>query len=181
MSVFFLEIIETILGFLDKGGWVLYVILVLLIVLWSLLINKFLILSFEFPTQRAGITQSWKQRKDQQSWYSRRIKKMLLADLFRNLDSNMAMIKTLIALCPLLGLLGTVSGMIEVFDVMASLGNSSPRAMAAGISKATIPTMAGMVAALSGLLAVNLLNKTIEKEKHQTHQELINATANASH
>ena len=177
MSVFFLEIIETILHFLDKGGWVLYVILVLLIVLWSILINKFLILSFEFPKERAGVTQSWKQRKDHQSWYSRRIKKMLLADLFRNLDSNMAIIKTLIALCPLLGLLGTVSGMIEVFEVMASLGNSSPRAMAAGISRATIPTMAGMVAALSGLLAVNILNKNIEKEKHKTHEELFNATS----
>jgi biopolymer transport protein ExbB len=61
------------------------------------------------------------------------------------------MIKTLVALCPLLGLLGTVTGMIEVFDVMAVAGNGNPRAMASGVSMATIPTMAGMVAALSGL------------------------------
>jgi biopolymer transport protein ExbB len=62
------------------------------------------------------------------------------------------MIKTLVALCPLLGLLGTVTGMIEVFDVMAIAGSGNARAMASGVSKATIPTMAGMVAALSGLL-----------------------------
>ena len=60
------------------------------------------------------------------------------------------MIGALIAICPLLGLLGTVTGMIEVFDVMAMLGSGNPRAMAAGVSKATIPTMAGMVVALSG-------------------------------
>ena len=60
--------------------------------------------------------------------------------------------KTLVALCPLLGLLGTVTGMIEVFDVMAISGSGNARAMASGVSKATIPTMSGMVAALSGLV-----------------------------
>jgi biopolymer transport protein ExbB len=51
----------------------------------------------------------------------------------------------------MLGLLGTVTGMIEVFDVMAG-GSGNARGMAAGVSKATLPTMAGMVAALSGML-----------------------------
>jgi biopolymer transport protein ExbB len=42
--------------------------------------------------------------------------------------------------------------MIEVFDVMAIAGSGNARGMAAGVSKATLPTMAGMVAALSGML-----------------------------
>jgi biopolymer transport protein ExbB len=50
-----------------------------------------------------------------------------------------------------MGLLGTVTGMIEVFEVMAISGSGNPRSMAAGVSKATVPTMAGMVAALSGV------------------------------
>jgi biopolymer transport protein ExbB len=44
-----------------------------------------------------------------------------------------------------------VTGMISVFDVMAMTGTGNARLMASGISMATIPTMAGMVAALSGL------------------------------
>jgi biopolymer transport protein ExbB len=59
-------------------------------------------------------------------------------------------IKALIAICPLLGLLGTVTGMIAVFDVMTYSGGNA-RAMAGGVSMATVPTMAGMVAALSGV------------------------------
>ncbi len=55
----------------------------------------------------------------------------------------------LVAICPMLGLLGTVTGMISVFDVMATQGSSQPRLMASGISLATLPTMAGMVAALA--------------------------------
>jgi biopolymer transport protein ExbB len=57
----------------------------------------------------------------------------------------------LIAICPLLGLLGTVTGMIAVFDVMTVSGSGNARAMAGGVSMATVPTMAGMVAALSGV------------------------------
>ena len=53
------------------------------------------------------------------------------------------------------GLLGTVTGMIEVFDVMAITGSGNARSMASGVSKATIPTMAGMVGALSGVFAGN--------------------------
>ena len=62
----------------------------------------------------------------------------------------------MIKICPLLGLLGTVLGMLEVFDALAATGANNPRAMAAGVSKATVSTLAGMVVAIFGLLA-NLL------------------------
>ena len=73
------------------------------------------------------------------------------------------------ALCPLLGLLGTVTGMIEVFDVMAISGSGNARSMASGVSKATIPTMAGMVGALSGVFASTWLNRKAKSER--THLE----------
>jgi len=68
---------------------------------------------------------------------------------------------------PLLGLLGTVTGMIAVFDVMAFAGTGNARLMAGGVSKATIPTMSGLVAALSGLYFAALLEKkaTIETDR----------------
>ena len=68
---------------------------------------------------------------------------------------NINQIKGLVALCPLLGLLGTVTGMIEVFDVMAYTGTGNPRAMASGVSKATLPTMTGLVISISGLICNN--------------------------
>ncbi len=85
------------------------------------------------------------------SWYAHQIRTMLISQVRQNLDRSLLIVKTLVAVCPLLGLLGTVTGMIEVFDVMAIAGSGNVRAMASGVSKATIPTMAGMVAALSGL------------------------------
>jgi protein TonB len=66
------------------------------------------------------------------------------------MEQRLFLLKTLAAICPLLGLLGTVTGMIVIFDVMGILPNLSPRAVAGGVSKATVTTMAGMVGALSG-------------------------------
>jgi biopolymer transport protein ExbB len=76
---------------------------------------------------------------------------MLISQSSIGLKSNIGLIKALIAICPLLGLMGTVTGMIAVFDVMTFSGGGNARAMAAGVSMATVPTMAGMVAALSGV------------------------------
>ena len=64
-----------------------------------------------------------------------------------------------------MGLLGTVTGMIAVFDIMATMGTGNPRTMAAGISMATIPTMAGMVAALSGVFFSSRLEVKVKREK----------------
>jgi biopolymer transport protein ExbB len=84
-------------------------------------------------------------------------------------------IKTLIALCPMLGLLGTVTGMIEVFDVMAISGSGNTRAMASGVSKATIPTMAGMVAALSGMILSLQIERFAEHETERVADHLTHA------
>ena len=61
----------------------------------------------------------------------------------------------------MLVLLGTVMGMLEIFDALAVTGNNSARTTAGGVSKATISTMAGMVAAISGLMISNYLLKKV--------------------
>ena len=72
----------------------------------------------------------------------------------------------------LLGLMGTVTGMIEVFDVLALSGTGNARSMAAGVSRATIPTMAGMVGALSGVFAATLLSRTAKREVERLNDSL---------
>jgi biopolymer transport protein ExbB len=72
----------------------------------------------------------------------------------------------------MLGLLGTVTGMIEVFDVMALSGGGNTRAMASGVSKATIPTMAGMVAALSGIILILQIERFAENETERVANRL---------
>jgi biopolymer transport protein ExbB len=89
---------------------------------------------------------------------------MLISQFSQDMNRNIPMIQTFVALCPLLGLLGTVTGMITVFEVLAVSGSGNIRAMAAGVSQATVPTMAGMVGALSGVLFVTLLTRRAARE-----------------
>ena len=74
------------------------------------------------------------------------------------------LIKVLVALCPLLGLLGTVVGMIGVFEVIAVRGNDDAQAMARGVYRATIPTMAGLVVALTGIYFTVRLRQVADRE-----------------
>ena len=74
------------------------------------------------------------------------------------INKNLSIIQTCVVLAPLFGLLGTVTGMIEVFQVMAFNGGGDARAMAGGVSKATLPTMTGMAISIVGLLTYTVLN-----------------------
>jgi biopolymer transport protein ExbB len=90
---------------------------------------------------------------DHRSWFAEKYRNELVGRIGRQLMQNFSLIGTLIKICPLLGLLGTVVGMLEVFDALAATGSNNPRSMAAGVSKATVSTLAGMVVAIVGLLA----------------------------
>ena len=89
----------------------------------------------------------------------------MVSTLGSELTGNFSLISTLIKVCPLLGLLGTVLGMLEVFDALAATGSNNPRSMAAGVSKATVSTLAGMVVAIGGLLANTLVERRARSEK----------------
>ena len=106
----------------------------------------------------------WQSRADRKSWNAHQIRDKLLSGYDMAANNWVPVIQTLVALCPLLGLMGTVTGMIEVFDVMAISGTGNARSMASGVSKATIPTMAGMVGALSGVFLVTLITRSIERK-----------------
>jgi biopolymer transport protein ExbB len=105
----------------------------------------------------------WEARSERKSWNAHQIREGMISQFSMATNRSIPMIQTLVALCPLLGLMGTVTGMIKVFGVMAS-GSGNVRAMAAGVSQATVPTMAGMVGALSGVLLVTLLSRRAARE-----------------
>lgn len=65
---------------------------------------------------------------------------------------HLAMIAVLAAIAPLLGLLGTVLGMMETFEVIALFGTGNAKAMAGGISVALVTTQAGLLVAIPGML-----------------------------
>ncbi|MEL6214677.1 MAG: MotA/TolQ/ExbB proton channel family protein [Pseudomonadota bacterium] len=138
-------------SFFELGGPVLFLILIATIIMWTFIIERFWFLSKGLPQEMARVKQEWEARADTDSWYAQAIRSLLISQISVQARQFLPIIKTIMALLPLLGLFGTVFGMIKVFEVMAFHGTGNARLMAGGVSQATIPTMAGLVAALSGL------------------------------
>ncbi len=157
-------IIEVLLGFMDKGGDVLWLIAALLFVMWTLIFERIWYLQFGWKDDVAQVIGKWEGRSERKSWEAEQIRAMLVSQARMQINRNLPVIKTLVALCPLLGLLGTVTGMIEVFNIMAVTGGGDAKSMAGGVQQATIPTMAGMVAALSGVFANTYVTRIAQRE-----------------
>ena len=149
--IWFYDALASIRSFLDLGGNVLYAIMLVLFLMWTLILERLWYFYRVHPDQVRAIAEVWSKRTDTQSWYAKRVREEMISTTSIALKNNIALINALIAICPLLGLMGTVTGMVSVFDVMTYSGTGNARAMAAGVSMATVPTMAGMVAALSGV------------------------------
>ncbi|GAB6057555.1 MotA/TolQ/ExbB proton channel family protein [Desulfonatronum parangueonense] len=161
--------------FMDTGGPVLWIILLVAVVLWTLLLERYWYHWRIFPRDFAILRDVWQGR----ACRDRALRDMQLrrdvGELRMRLNGSLFLVRTLIAVCPLLGLLGTVTGMIHVFDVLGYSGTGNPRAMASGVTMATIPTMAGLVVALSGFVFSIRLQRGSRTKTQWAADELLRA------
>ena len=155
---------EAVARFMDMGGNVLWLIAILLFVMWMLIFERIWYFKIGWKKDVSSIINTWESRPERKSWEAHQIRDKLVSQARLQINQYLPVIKTLVALCPLLGLLGTVTGMIEVFNIMAVTGGGDAKSMAGGVSRATIPTMAGMVAALSGVFGNTYVTRTAARE-----------------
>jgi biopolymer transport protein ExbB len=159
-----IEAFEAVRDFMELGGPVLTLIAWTIFGMWALIVERMIYFRTDLKAMGVDIRQTWEARTERRSWYAHQIREAMISRFSISANRSVAVVQTLVALCPLLGLMGTVTGMIEVFDVMALSGSANARSMASGVSRATIPTMAGMVGALSGVFLVTMLTRRVETE-----------------
>lgn len=183
---------ESVLAYMDKGGVFIYPILLGSIWAFTLIIERMIfirrfafrirrqadhflrVLQSKGPTGAAGILANWAgiQKEvlaavvinplDSREKTNNRVETRLLENL-PELSRFLNTIATLGTLMPILGLLGTVTGMIATFHTIALVGSGNPHALADGISEALITTQAGMVAAVPIMLCHNFLRNRYQR------------------
>jgi biopolymer transport protein ExbB len=158
-----MAVFDTILNFIDRGGSVLIVIMGSAFIMWAFILERFFYFKFAHKAVAAQAIDAWAARKDKSSTYAKWVKDMLVSRVRQKCEENVLLVKALVAIAPLFGLLGTVTGMVQVFDILALTGSADARAMSAGVSRATIPTMAGMVVALSGIIATISFDSSVNR------------------
>jgi len=150
---------------MSAGGSVLWLIAFLAAFMWAIILERIWYFNSGHKAYMNELTSEWEGIKDHSTWKAQQIKDKLISQAKSEVNRYLPLINTCVALAPLFGLLGTVTGMIEVFQVMAFTGGGDARSMAGGVSKATLPTMAGMTTALSGVFATIYLTAARNREE----------------
>lgn len=170
---FFGHIWEQALVLLDRGGWVLVAILLLSTLMWILIIERYWYFHKRHDRQVKRAVTEWETRKDHTSWCARRIREGLIAQISAQSRRFLIPIQSITNILPLLGLLGTVLGMISTFDVLVVFGTGNGRGFAEGISQALINSTAGLVTAIAGLYFASRIQRRHEKEQQLISDRMV--------
>ncbi len=134
------------------------------VLMWAIILERAWYFFRVLPKEAGRLHQQWEDRADHSSWCARQIRQMLISRLHADMTTGFPLMQVLVPMSPLLGLVGTVSGMLEVFDSMALRGSADARTMASGVSHAMICTMTGLAVSISGLYPVHYFRTRARRE-----------------
>ena len=174
-----LDLLDKTLEHLETGGFVMYPLLMVSLVMFFLVVKKFVemrdftrgdrpvadcLLSIGKPDFMAApwqmeIIGEFFLKRTYNDDLDRSILEVMKLRQVRFIMGSIKSIAILASVAPLLGLLGTVSGMITTFMVIATSGTGDAKALASGISEALITTQTGLVVAVPGLFLANFLRR----------------------
>lgn len=181
--------------YFQQGGWIMIPLCVVSVTMWALILERF----YRFrEMQRSDITiheaiKAVKVGKMGECYGGLRSclvkdyldKRSGNADLDREvihqcalkqksrLDSFLSFIAVMAAIAPLLGLLGTVIGMIKTFEVISLFGTGNAKAMAGGISVALVTTQTGLLVAIPGMLLSGMLSRRSERLRTRMEEDVM--------
>ena len=134
------------------------------VVLWTLVLERYWYFSRILPREAEAMLAQWNARTDRNSWLARNVRRAMISRLNVGMTASFPLLRVLVPLSPLLGLVGTVGGMLEVFDSMALRGSADARSMASGVSHAMICTMTGLAISITGLYPVFYFQSRARRE-----------------
>ena len=126
---------------------------------------------------RATLVRNFSRKRTGEPDLDRRILSECALMMQPMLNRNLSVIAVLASVAPLLGLLGTVSGMIRTFSVISAIGTGNARPLAGGISEALVATQAGLLVAIPGLL----LSASLSRRAPRLSQHLDQTTLVLEH
>jgi biopolymer transport protein ExbB len=147
----------------DGGPWVFWIFSAG-VLMWALILERYWYFWKILPKQIAAVQAEWQARKDRTSWCARQIRTAMISRLNGSMTTGFPVMQVLVPMSPLLGLIGTVSGMLTVFDSMALRGSADARSMASGVSAAMICTMTGLAVSITGLYPIHYFRTRATRE-----------------
>jgi biopolymer transport protein ExbB len=156
--------IRGVLELVDDGGPFVGLIFATGVLMWGIIAERYWFFRRVLPQLSMELQQQWDARTEHTSWCARQIRQAMISKLHVAMSAGIPVLQVLVPMSPLLGLIGTVVGMLEVFDSMALRGNADARSMASGVSQAMICTMTGLAVSITGLYPVHYFRTRTARE-----------------
>lgn len=138
-------------GDLFAAGGVLWLLLLLAVLLWTLIVERYWYFYFDYPSAQEIALRRWKRYASGDIKSARRARGQIVADVFAETHRSVSFIETLIVVILLLGLYASLGGLMRVLDAFPVGGVAGQQLVAHGIVAAAVPAVA------SGALVVAAL------------------------
>lgn len=162
-----------ILDYIQRGGIIVYILIFLNILGFTIILWKFIVftlLQFNKKKLVENIVQKLSLSKER---FEERSFTNALNKQINRLESGLNTIKIIASISPLLGLLGTVIGVLNSFDAISKEGLSNPAIFSSGISIALITTVAGLIVAIPHYIAYNYFISSLDKLEHTIEESVM--------
>lgn len=151
-----------LMSYVDKGGIIVYILIALNIIGFTIIIWKFLTLP-----RKNSIINKIKNKLESSTLIVTQIEYEI-----KKLESGLTIIKNIATIAPLLGLLGTVIGVYKSFEAITQNGLGDPTIFSNGIAVALITTIAGLIVAIPHHIAFNHFISMIDEIELKAKKEL---------
>lgn len=163
----------TLMEYVDKGGLIGYILLVLCTIGLTFVLWKFIHIIFAKINRKAYSYEVLNETRNiKDSALAMKVAKTIIDEKMVSLESGLSTIRIIASISPLLGLLGTVVGILDSFETISKTGLGDPSSFASGISLALITTVMGLVIAIPHYIGYNYLVRNIDQLESVVLKEL---------
>ena len=160
-----------IIHYIDRGGIIVYVLMGLNIIGFTIMLWKFIVLAISRWRKESIVNEILVFVDKYEQPTRQKTMQNAIDTQIKSMEFGLNTIKIIASIAPLLGLLGTVLGVLSAFDAISKQGLGDPLVFSSGISIALITTVAGLIVAIPHYIGynyfINLLDRieiTLEKE-----------------
>ena len=163
--------------YIQQGGPIMYLLLFVNIIGWSLMLSKFYFINAEIKSADGTSGDLSKELLNDGGQHDTatliELAKQICANYILKVEKGLNTVKIIATISPLLGLLGTVIGVLSAFHVMSQTGLSDPSNFAKGISMALVTTVGGMIVAIPHFVGHNYLLGMLDKLEASLEKSVI--------
>ena len=162
-----------LITYIDRGGIIVYILIFLNIIGFTIMFWKLVVIALSSNKREFLINEIITFAKDNNEEFKKDSIENFINRKIRKLEFGLNTVKIIASIAPLLGLLGTVIGVLDSFDSITKSGLGDPSIFSSGISVALITTIAGLIVAIPHYIGYNYIAGILDDIELKIQKEVL--------